>query len=707
MLRRTRVNVDQHHSAGANIVTVPDKVRSFTLLGAPGSGKTALAEALLFRAKVLPQIEGGKTLDTEPEEIKRRSSVFAKIQSLVWEGHEISFADTPGGVDFVGAAVAPLAVLDAAVLVVDATTGVDVPTRQFYEMAIAHNKPLVIFVNKLDREGADFQRAVGSIRKTLTKKAQIVALPIVAGGVVEGAVDVIENKAVSFADKPKDIVVPDDMKDEITLAQQALWEEVAGTDDTLFEKLAGGEELSKDEVLPQLVKAIAIGEIVPIVGGTAVPPRGASLLLDVVCQLLPSPDKLPAFTVAEDGTKTPLTLGVDQPVSCQVFRVTSDPGVGELYFLRVYNGTVRSGDDLLNPREKDRERIGHMVRLQGKDKKELTEATIGQVVAVPKLKHTFAGDTLCQANRPALMAPIPFPNPVHSVTVQPETRKDQDKLGVALGKLAQTDPTLHHHVDAEFNEIILSGMGEVHLEIIAGRLRERYGIQLTMGLPHVAYRETLTKKVKAQGRHKKQTGGHGQFGDVWITAEPLPLGSGFEFVDEIKGGVVPSKFIPSVETGIRDTMKRGGLVGYPVVDLRVTIIDGSYHAVDSSDMAFQMAGAIAFRKCLELSGTTLLEPIMRLRITVLADYVGAVTSDLNSRRGRILGMDAIGDVQTVHAEIPLAEVFRYSTDLRSMTQGAGTFTMEFARYDPVPAALVEPIRVKQAERRKTTETASA
>jgi elongation factor G len=688
-------------------VTVPEKVRSFTLLGAPGSGKTALAEALLYRAKVLPQIEGGKALDTEPEEIKRRSSVFAKIQSLVWDGHEVSFADTPGGVDFVGAAVAPLAVFDATVLVVDATVGVDVPTRQFYEMASAQNKPLVIFVNKLDRENADFQRAVGSIRKTLTKKAQIVSLPIVASGSVEGSVDVIEGKAVSFDDKLKDIKVPDDMQDELTLAQQALWEEVAGTDDALFEKLAGGEELTKDEVLPQLVKAIATGEIVPIIGGTAVPPRGASLLLDVVCQLLPSPDKLPAFAIADDGTKTPLTLGADQPAVCQVFRVTSDPGVGELYFLRVYNGTIRSSDDLLNPRQKDRERIGHMVRLQGKEKKELTEATIGQIVAVPKLKHTLAGDSLCQANRPTVMAPIPFPNPVHSVTVQPETRKDQDKLGVALGKLAQTDPTLHHHVDAEFNEIILSGMGEVHLEIIAGRLRERYGIQLTMGLPHVAYRETLTKKVKAQGRHKKQTGGHGQFGDVWITAEPLPLGSGFEFVDEIKGGVVPSKFIPSVETGIRDTMKRGGLVGYPVVDLRVSIFDGSYHAVDSSDMAFQMAGAIAFRKCLELSGTTLLEPIMRLRITVLADYVGAITSDLNSRRGRILGMDAIGDVQTVHAEIPLSEVFRYSTDLRSMTQGAGTFTMEFARYDPVPAALVEPIRAKQAERRKATESATA
>lgn len=688
-------------------MTVPEKVRSFTLLGAPGCGKTALAEALLFCAKVLPQLEGGKALDTEPEEIKRRSSVFAKIQSLVWEGHEVTFADTPGGVDFIGAVVAPMCALDVAILVVDAATGVDVATRQFYELTLAQNKPLVIFVNKLDREAGDFQRTVAAIRKNLTKKAQIVSLPILTGRNVEGAVDVVDKRAASFAEKPKEIPVPEGLNDEVTAAQQALWEEVAGTDDVLFEKLAGGEELSKDEVMPQLVKAIAAGEIVPIVGGTAIPARGAAVLLDVVCRLLPSPDKLPVSIVAEDGSATRITAGVEQPALGQVFRVTSDPGVGEMFFLRVFNGTIRAGDDLLNANQKDRERIGHMMRPQGKERKELTEAVLGQVVAVPKLKHTFVGDTLCQANRPAMLAPISFPQPVHSVTAQPETRKDQDKLGVALGKLTQTDPTLHHHVDAEFNEIVLSGMGEVHLEITAGRLRDRYGVQLTLGLPHVAYRETLAKKVKGQGRHKKQTGGHGQFGDVWISAEPLPIGAGFQFLDEVKGGVVPSKFIPSVETGIRESMKRGGLIGYPVVDLKVTLFDGSYHSVDSSDMAFQMAGALAFRKCLELSGTTLLEPIMRVRITILAEYLGAVTSDLNSRRGRILGMDANGDVQTVHAEIPQAEVFRYSTELRSMTQGAGTFTMEVARYEPVPQVLVEAIRNKQAERRKAMETASA
>jgi elongation factor G len=676
-------------------------------LGAPGTGKTALAEALLYRAKVLQQPEGGKSLDTEPEEIKRRSSVFSKIQSLTWDGYEITIADTPGGVDFIGSVIAPLSVLDVAVLVVDATTGVDVPTRQFYEIAVKYHKPMVIFVNRLDKENADFDRAVASIRKTLTKKAHPVALPIIANSNVEGAIDIVESRAVLFADKLKEVAIPAEQQEEFILAQQDLWEEVAGTDDALFEKLASGESVSKEEVLPLLVKAVAACEIIPIIGGTAMPPRGASLLLDTICRLIPPTEKLAAPPQTEGDTAAPLTLGADQPAVCQVFRVTSDPGVGELFFLRVVNGTIRSGDDMLNPRYKDRERIGHMIRFQGKERKELTEATLGQVVAVAKLKHTLAGDTLCTPNRIVELVPIAFPNPVHSVTVHPETRKDQDKLGVALGKLAQTDPTLHHHVDAEFNEIILSGMGEVHLEIVAGRLRDRYGIQLTLGLPHIAYRETLSKTVKAQGRHKKQTGGHGQFGDVWITAEPLPLGSGFEFVDDIKGGVVPNKFIPSVETGIRDCMKRGGLLGFPVVDLRVSLYDGSYHSVDSSDMAFQMAGAHGFRKCLELSGTTLLEPIMRLDISILADHVGAITSDLNSRRGRILGMDAMGDVQTIHADIPQSEVFRYSTDLRSMTQGAGTFAMEFARYDPVPTMLIEGIKAKLAERRKGSETATA
>jgi elongation factor G len=386
--------------------------------------------------------------------------------------------------------------------------------------------------------------------------------------------------------------------------------------------------------------------------------------------------------------------------------VTSDPGVGELFFLRVVNGTIRASEDLVNVRTQDRERIGHMIRFQGKEKKETDVATTGAIVAVAKLKYSQVGDTLAFPGRAVELPTIRFPNPLHSITVLPQTRKDQDKLGVALGKITQTDPTVHTHVDPEFNEIILEGMGEVHLDVVACRLRDKFGVSITLGQPHVAYRETLAKAAKAQGRHKKQSGGHGQFGDVWVSVEPLPIGGGFEFVDEIKGGVVPNKFIPSVETGIRDSMKRGGLSGFPVVDIRVALYDGSYHSVDSSDVAFQMAGAIAFRKCLEMSGTTILEPIMKLRITVTAEHVGAVTSDLNSRRGRIQGMDAAGDLQIIHAEVPQSEVFRYSTDLRSMTQGAGTYSMEFARYEPLPGQFAAALREKVEARRKDASAAS-
>lgn len=681
-----------------------DNIRSITLLGAPGSGKTSLAEALMYRAKVLAQTEGGKALDTDPEEIKRRTTLFTKVQTLTWEGYEITFADTPGSSDFIGAAVAPLQALDAAVIVIDATSGVDVATRQLFELALKHRRPVVLFVNKLDRENTDFDRTVEGIRKSLTKKAHPFALPIGSGPDFNGTIDVVSGKAYAFGDKVKEVPVPDDLADRLREAQQHLVEEVAETDEALFEKLAEGESLNLADVSDTLHKNIGEQEIIPILAGSVVPPRGTTLLMSTLCRLFPPSAQLPPPRALVNAEEVALTVGADQPTVVQIFKVSSDPGVGELFFLRVVNGTLRSGEDLINPRNQERERIGHLVRFQGKEKKEATEASVGQVVAVPKLKHSLVGDTLAQPGKVVEMPPIVFPNPVHSITVLPQTRKDQDKLGVALGKITQTDPTVHTHMDAEFNEIVLHGMGEVHLDVIAARLREKFGVNIDLGLPHVAYRETLAKKVKAQGRHKKQTGGHGQFGDAWISLEPLPIGSGFEFVDEIKGGVVPNKFIPSVETGVRDAMKRGGLAGFPVVDIRATLFDGSYHSVDSSDVAFQMAGAIAFKKCLELSGTVILEPIMRMRITVMADHVGAITSDLNSRRGRILGMDAAGDLQMVNAEVPQSEVFRYSTDLRSMTQGAGTFTMEYARYEPVPSQVAQTLRDQMQARRKEAES---
>lgn len=686
-------------------MTAAENVRSFTLLGAPSCGKTALAEALLYRARAIPQTEGGKVLDTDPEEIKRRTTLAAKIQLIKWDDAEMTFADTPGSSDFCGGAVSALQALDVAVIVVDATTGVDVATRQFYELAIRHGRPVILFVNKLDRENTDFQKTVSSIRANLTKKAHPFVLPLGAGSSFDGLVNLVEGKAYSFSDKVKEIPIPDSMKDEAAVAQAQLIEEVAGTDEALFEKLASGEELTTEDVLPRLAIDVDEGEIIPILAGCATPPRGSTILLDTIRRYIrPATQRRPA-AVTVNGQPASLTLGPAEPALAQIFKVTSDPGVGELYFMRIVNGTLRAGDDLLNPRTFDRERIGHMIRFQGKEKKEIDEACVGMVVAVAKLKHSQIGDTLTQASKAVELAPIAFPNPVHSITVLPQSRKDQDKLGVALGKITQTDPTVHTHMDAEFNEIVLAGMGEVHLDVVACRLRDKFGVNITLGQPHVAYRETLAKKVKAQGRHKKQTGGHGQFGDCWISVEPLPIGSGFEFVDEIKGGVIPGKFIPSVETGVRDAMKRGGLIGFPVVDIRVAVFDGSYHSVDSSDVAFQMAGAIAFKKCLELAGTVVLEPIMKMQITVLGEHVGAITSDMNSRRGRILGMDSVGDLQVINAEVAQSEVFRYSTDLRSMTQGAGTYSMEFARYEPMPAQLAGVLREKMETKRKEAQAA--
>ena len=683
-------------------MATPDKIRSFTLLGGPGSGKSALAEALLYRAGVLHQAEGGRALDFEPEEERRASTVFAKVQNLTWNDCQVHFADTPGLADFMGNAIAPLVALDAAVVVVDATAGVDVATRQTYDLAVQHNKPVLFFINKMDKERADFAAALGSIRKALTRRAHPVVIPIGQGPDFRGVLDLVESRAVTYDDgKVNDGPVGDAQRAAFDEAQGQLMEEVAGTNEALFEKLASGEQLSREDVLPHLITAIKQGEIVPVLAGSAFPPRGTSALLDAIVRLLAPPtDMIPPEVELPGGQRGPLPLDPKSPVVARVFKIYSDQGVGDIFYVRIVAGTVKSGDDLINTRSRERERIGHLLRFHGKERSEVPEATVGDVIAVAKLKGSLIGDTLASAERQVTLSPIDFPNAVHSVSVHPKTRKDQDKLGIALSRVSVSDPTLHYHIDPEFNETILSGMGELHLELAAGRLKERYGIEITIGKPHVAYRETLSKKVKAQGRHKKQTGGHGQFGDCHISAEPLPIGSGFEFADEIKGGVIPGKFIPSVETGVREAMKKGALGGFPVVDVKVTLFDGSFHSVDSSDVAFQLAGALAFRKCQELAGSSLLEPIMRVSVTVPADYVGSITNQLSQHRGRILGMDGSGDFQTVTAEVPQAELFDYSTELRSITQGSGTYRMEFAQYEPVPSQLVAGVIEKLKQERE-------
>jgi len=682
----------------------PERIRSLTLLGPSGSGKTSLAESLLFRAGVIHhRAEGGASLlDSEPEEEKRQLTLFSKLQTLIWDKNTLHLADTPGLADFVGNAIAPLSVLDIALIVIDAGSGVDVATKGLFDLAVKSGKPVVFFVNKLDKEQANLDEAIASIRSMLTKQAQPFVLPIGEGPAFSGIVDLVGSRAYTYSDgKAEEGPVPDDQKEAVAEARNQLIEEVAGTDEELLEKFAEGEELTLEDILPQLQQAIARGDIVPVLAGTANPARGTELLLDALTKLVPPATKMAGPEVQVDGKTAQLGIGADEPAVAQIFKVTSDPGVGDIFFLKVVTGTVKAGEDLVNTRTGDRERMGHLLRFQGRERKEVPEATVGDFIAVAKLKSSHVGDTLAAGGRTVVMPEIAFPNPVHAVSVLPKTRKDQDKMGQALNKLTATDQTLRVRNDPEFNETILEGMGEVHLDIVAGRLREKYGVDLELGKPHVPYRQTLTRKAQAQGRHKKQTGGHGQFGDVHIRVEPLPPGGGFEFVDEIKGGVVPGKFIPSVESGVKKAMQQGSLAGYPVVDVRVTLFDGSYHSVDSSDIAFQLAGSIAFRKCEEQAGAILLEPIMKVEVTAPQEFVGAISNDLNQRRGRILGMEQIGDLQVIRAEVPQAELHRYSTDLRSFTQGAGSFTLCYSQYEPLPRHLTDSvIEEARAEREK-------
>ncbi len=685
----------------------PDKLRSFTLLGSSGSGKTSLAESLLFRAEVTRRLgkvdDGSSHLDSDPEELRRKISLFGKVQTLSWDGHRIHFSDTPGFPDFIGEAIAPLAVMDAAVLVIDATIGVDVHAKRLFNLALKHKKPILFFINKMDKERADFEKTLESIRKNLSKKAHPVVLPIGEGERFRGVLDLIDGRAFLYeGEKFREGPVPPEEEARFQEWQKKLIEEVAETDETLFERLAQGELLKKEDVLPRLVQDIEEEEILPVLVGSAVPPKGTSLLLDALTHLILPPPKLPHVQgknpkTGEEEERRGLAV---ESAAAQIFKIVSDPGVGDVYYMKLFSGTLKHGADLFNARSQETERINHLFQWRGKERSEVTEAVAGDVILVPKLKNSVVGDSLGDPDRPFAMQPIDFPEPVLSMAILPKTRQDQEKMGTALGKILSNDPAFHYRVDPEFSETIVSGMGEVHIEVVCERLKSRYGIEVSLGTPHVPYRETVTGKAQVQGKYKKQTGGHGQFGDVWIRLEPRALGEGFEFADEIRGGVIPNKYIPAVEKGIRDASQRGVLAGYPVVDFRAALYDGSFHSVDSSDLAFQIAGSLAFKKAQQEARPILLEPIMRLTVITPSDFVGAITNDLSARRGKVLGMDQEGDLQVIQGEVPMAELFRYATDLRGLTHGAGTHHSKFAHYEQVPNHLLDKVLKEHSRLRK-------
>ena len=677
-----------------------EKLRNIALAGHGGAGKTSLAEVMLFDAGVTKRIgrveEGNTVMDFEPEELKRQTSISSAFCQAPWKKHTISIIDTPGDQNFFTDTKLSLKAADAAVLVVDAVDGVKVQTEMAWDFAKEFDLPAIIFINKLDRERADFQRAFDDIKQSFEKPRPIITqLPIGSEAGFKGIVDLISMKAYLYdpSGKAKAGDIPSEMQDEVETEREALIENVAEADDALIEKYLEGETLTDEEIQAALKKGTLERAFIPVLCGAATRNIGVDLLMDFIVSCLPSPleTKPRAGKNPDDDSRIERKPSPDEPFSAFVFKTVADPYAGRLSIFRVVSGSLGSDGTFYNSTKQVRERFNQLLSIAGKDQKPISEAGPGSIVAVAKLKETVTGDTLCDEDNKIVFEPVePMPTLI-SFALRPKSKGDEDKIFSSLSKLLEEDLGLTLERRAETKEIIISGSGQVHIEATIEKLKRKFNVEVVLTPPKVPYRETIKKKVRVQGKHKKQTGGHGQYGDCWITMEPLPRGKGFEFVDAIVGGVIPKQYIPAVEKGIVEASQKGVLAGFPCVDFRVTLDDGSYHAVDSSEMAFKIAGSLAFKKAAEQANPVLLEPIMKVTITTPDEFMGDIMGDLNGRRGRVLGMDSAGKYQVINAEVPMAEFLTYAPDLRSMTGGRGIFTMEFSRYDEVPAQLAEKI----------------
>lgn len=672
------------------------KLRNVALLGHGNSGKTSLSEAMLFDTGTISRLgkvdEGNTTSDFDPEEQRRKISVNTSILPMDWEGHRVTILDTPGYTDFVGEVRSAVRVVEGAVVLLDAVAGVEVGTELVWQHASDYKLPRIVFVNKMDRENADFQKAVASLTEVLGVRPAIMQLPIGSQANFKGVVDLV-TRAAYIGPKAEKAAIPPDMASQVEEARTQLIEVAAEGDDELIMKYLDGEELSVEEIYRGLRLGVSSGKIVPVLCGSALANVGVQPLLSAIVALLPSPAQGNEIRAKNPATsETEVLPAIDNgPLAALAFKTTADPFVGRLTYLRVYSGILESDSRVFNARSESEERIGQLFLIRGKEQIPVSALHAGEIGGVAKLSSTVTGDTLCDKGRPLLLDPVTYPKPIFSASISPKTKADLDKMSTALARLVEEDPTLAVSRDTETNETILSGMGESHVEIAARKLQQKFGVEIVLGTPKVPYRETITRTASAQGRHKKQTGGHGQFGDVWLRLEPLPRGAGFEFVDEIFGGAVPRQYIPAVEKGVRETMAKGILAGYPVVDVRVALYDGSYHAVDSSEMAFKIAANLGFKKAMEEAGPVLLEPIMQVVITIPEQYMGDVLGDLNTRRARVQGMEQAHGRSIVTAQVPLAEMLHYATTLRSITQGRGVYTMEFSHYEEVPAHIAQQI----------------
>ena len=682
------------------------KIRNVGVVGHGGVGKTSLVEAMLFSAGAVTRLgrvdDGTTTTDFDPDEIKRKISINTSVAYCDWKGHRINLIDTPGYGDFIADARAGLRVVEAAVVVVDAVAGVQVQTEKVWKFATEFSLPRTVVVNRLDRERADFFRTLEGLGRRLKGRLVPVHIPIGEEHEFRGYVDLVKQKAVTFVDgKASEGEVPAALADSVKEWREKLVEAAAETDDELLSKYLEEGALGEPEMLKALRAGIADGKVMPVLCAAATKGIGAVALLDLMVEAFPSPADRAEVTGVDTKTKQEATRAADAkaPVAALVFKTLSDPHVGKLSLYRVYSGTLRNDSTLVNPANGAKERMGHISWLQGKTQKNVDALGPGEIGVVAKLKETQTGDTLSDEAHPFALPKITFPEPAISFAIQPKTRGDEDKISIALARIAEEDPTVHHHFDSETKQLLISGVGSLHVEMIVERMKRKYNVDVNLVPPRIPFKETVKGRAESQGKYKKQTGGRGQYGDTWLRVEPLPRGSGFEFVDDIFGGAVPRNFIPSVEKGVRDAMKKGILAGYPIVDLKVTLYDGSYHDVDSSDMAFQIAASMGLQKGFMEAHPILLEPIMNVEVTTPADHAGDVIGDLNSRRGRIVGMEPAGETASVRAQVPMAEMLTYETTLRSMTGGRGGYSMEFSHYEEVPAFIAEKV-VKEAKAEK-------
>ena len=677
-----------------------EKIRNVALVSHGGAGKTSLTEAMIFTTGATNRLgkvdTGTTTTDFDPEEIKRQITINTSLAPVEWAGVKINLLDTPGYFDFIGDVAGALRVADAAVVVVSATSGVEVGTEKVWTYADENKLPRAVYINRMDRENASFDKVLDQLRDFFGPNVVPVQVPIGAEASFKGVVDIVKMKAFIFSGDGKKITeepIPGDLSTTVEGYREKLMEAVAESDDELLMKYLEGEPLTDEEMISGLRKGTLVGKIVPVLCGSATLNMGTQPLLDMIASAFPSPADVGEYTAVKAGTEEEISVKIDSSatVSALVFKTFADPFVGKISYFKVYSGTLKGDSQLLNANKDRAERLGQVFTMLGKNQINLTQVIAGDIAAVAKLQVTATGDTLCDKALCAILPRIEFPAPVTTFAVEPKKQGEEDKVAAGLTRFLEEDPTFRMERNAEVKQTLISGMGELHLEIITSRLANKFGVEVDLTLPKIPYKETIRGTAKVEGKHKKQSGGRGQFGHVWIEFAPLPAGEYFEFEDKIFGGSVPRQYIPAVEKGLRESLEVGILAGFPVVDIKASLYDGSYHNVDSSEMAFKIAAHSAFKKGVELAKPVLLEPVVHVDVIVPDLFMGDIMGDMNSRRGKILGMEPVNGVQRIRAQVPMSEMLKYAIDLRSMTQGRGTFSMKFDHYEEVPGHIADQV----------------